>query len=87
MTQLILPMPAQPLPPLAIDGHQQAERMAVLAEMAECRRDFAWDVGERRQARARRYNLDVVESNYGRSLRHHADAFREAAAKLQARAA
>jgi hypothetical protein len=50
MTQLTLPMPAQPLPPLAIDGQHQAERMAVLAEMAECRRDFAWDVGERRQA-------------------------------------
>lgn len=80
--QLLLPMPAGPLPPLDLDGECQAARMLLLAQMADWRRSYSFEHWQYRVAKAAGYNLDIVETNYARSLRGLADAHRECAARL-----
>lgn len=71
MTQLTLPLrkPAGPLRPLTLDGASQAVRMAVLAEIADCRLDL-WLSRE-----GIRWPSDIAETNH---RRHSAQCLAEA---------
>lgn len=74
MHQLALPMPAKPLPALALDGARQAQRAAFLADIAEWRR---WHVAWWQQARGRPHNAEIVEANFRRECRIALDDMRE----------
>lgn len=70
--------------PLALDGARQAARMALLAELRECRVDLRWSKGERRAAERSSYNRDILLTNIDLQIEYCRRDARDALAGLRA---
>ena len=80
MTRLLFPLL---LPPLALDGARQAERMRQLEEIASCRRHIRWEKFERETAERSTWNREIKLTNIDRSIAVARDDARVATARLR----